>query len=257
MEMVSITPLCVASLLATCNPLTTEIATTEGDSDQQSTYDTVDSQQINEWMGEVAMQSPYTPRSVLEPEVIKYLVGYQEYVEEQERLQLEELERQRQEELERQRQEELERQRQAEEARQRGLASYTHKGYRQTYYSVAEGETNLGAGYNYQSKEIAVINNVMNFYDKDYGYLPIYAININEVLGSGLNSKGTPNLYGSVIQIKDSNGNISKGIVLDACGACSRANKIDLWVYNNNQVHDVSNLEFKYIRKGWNDYVAY
>ena len=249
MAPVSITPLCVATLLATCNPSTAEIATTEGDSDQQSTYDTVDSQQINEWMGEIAIQSPYIPRSVLKPKVVDYLVGYQEHVEEQERLRLEELERQRQ--------EELERQRQAEEARQRELASYTHKGYRQTYYSVAEGETNLGAGYNYQSKEIAVINNVMNFYDKDYGYLPIYAININEVLGSGLNSKGTPNLYGSVIQIKDSNGNISKGIVLDACGACSRANKIDLWVYNNNQVHDVSNLEFKYIRKGWNDYVVY
>ena len=243
--MVSVTTLCgtLLTMCATMNNVPTEEVVA------QSTYDTVDSQQINEWMGEVAIQSPYIPRSVLKPEVVDYLVGYQEHVEEQERLRLEELERQRQ--------EELERQRQAEEARQRELASYTHKGYRQTYYSVAEGETNLGAGYNYQSKEIAVINNVMNFYDKDYGYLPIYAININEVLGSGLNSKGTPNLYGSVIQIKDSNGNISKGIVLDACGACSRANKIDLWVYNNNQVHDVSNLEFKYIRKGWNDYVAY
>ena len=245
MEMVSVTTLCgtLLTMCAAMNNVPTEEVVA------QSTYDTVDSQQINEWMGEIAIQSPYIPRSVLKPEVVDYLVGYQEHVEEQERLRLEELERQRQ--------EELERQRQAEEARQRELASYTHKGYRQTYYSVAEGETNLGAGYNYQSKEIAVINNVMNFYDKDYGYLPIYAININEVLGSGLNSKGRPNLYGSVIQIKDSNGNISKGIVLDACGACSRANKIDLWVYNNNQVHDVSNLEFKYIRKGWNDYVVY
>ena len=245
MEMVSVTTLCgtLLTMCAAMNNVPTEEVVA------QCTYDTVDSQQINEWVEEVAMQSPYIPRNVLKPEVVDHLVGYQEYVEEQERLRLEELERQRQ--------EELERQRQAEEARQRELASYTHKGYRQTYYSVAEGETNLGAGYNYQSKEIAVINNVMNFYDKDYGYLPIYAININEVLGSGLNSKGRPNLYGSVIQIKDSNGNISKGIVLDACGACSRANKIDLWVYNNNQVHDVSNLEFKYIRKGWNDYVAY
>lgn len=245
MEMVSVTTLCgtLLTMCAAMNNVPTEEVVA------QSTYDTVDSQQINEWMGEVAIQSPYIPRSVLKPEVVDYLVGYQEHVEEQERLRLEELERQRQ--------EELERQRQVEEARQRELASYTHKGYRQTYYSVAEGETNLGAGYNYQSKEIAVINNVMNFYDKDYGYLPIYAININEVLGSGLNSKGTPNLYGSVIQIKDANGNINKGIVLDACGACSRANKIDLWVYNNNPVHDVSNLEFKYIRKGWNDYVAY
>lgn len=243
MEMVSVTTLCgtLLSVCATMNNVPTEEVVA------QSTYDTVDSQQINEWIEEIMMQSPYNPRNVLAPEVVEYLIGYHEYQEEQERLRLEELERQRQ--------EEEERQRLAEEARQRELASYTHKGYRQTYYSVAEGETNLGAGYNYQSNQISVVNNVMHFYDTDFGNLPIYAININEVLNSGLNRRGTPNLYGSVIQIKDENGNISKGIVLDACGACSRANKIDLWVYNNNPVHDVSNLEFKYIRRGWTDYV--
>lgn len=246
MEMVSVTTLCgtLLTVCATMNSVPTEEVVA------QSTYDTVDSQQITEWLEQEANKSVYSdPRSVLKPEVVEYLVGYQAHVEEKERLRLEEIERQQQ--------EELERQRLAEEARQRELASYTNTGYRQTYYSVAEGETNLGAGYNYQSKEITVIDNVMNFYDKDFGYLPIYAININEVMESGLNAKGTPNLYGSVIQIKDENGNISQGIVLDACGACSRANKIDLWVYNNNQVHDVSNLDFKYVRKGWDDYVVY
>lgn len=246
MEMVSVTTLCgtLLTVCATMNSVPTEEVVA------QSTYDTVDSQQITEWLEQETNKSVYSdPRNVLKPEVVEYLVGYQAHVEEKERLRLEEIERQQQ--------EELERQRLAEEARQRELASYTNTGYRQTYYSVAEGETNLGAGYNYQSKEITVIDNVMNFYDKDFGYLPIYAININEVTESGLNAKGTPNLYGSVIQIKDENGNISQGIVLDACGACSRANKIDLWVYNNNQVHDVSNLDFKYVRKGWDDYVVY
>lgn len=243
MEMVSVTTLCgtLVTVCATMNNVPTEEVVA------QSTYDTVDSQQISEWIKETMLESPYSARSVLTPEVVDYLVGYQEYQEEQERIRLEELERQRR--------EEEERQRLAEEARQRELASYNYKGYRQTYYSVAEGETNLGAGYNYQSSQISVINNVMNFYDADFGYLPIYAININEVLASGLNRRGTPNLYGSVIQIKDENGNISKGIILDACGACSRANKIDLWVYNNNPVHDVSNLDFKFIRRGWTEYV--
>ena len=122
MEMVSVTTLCgtLLTMCAAMNNVPTEEVVA------QSTYDTVDSQQINEWMGEIAIQSPYIPRSVLKPEVVDYLVGYQEHVEEQERLRLEELERQRQ--------EELERQRQAEEARQRELASYTHKGYRQTHY---------------------------------------------------------------------------------------------------------------------------
>ena len=74
MEMVSITPLCVATLLATCNPSETEIATTEGDSVQQSTYDSVDSKQLSEWLEKEAMASSlYNPRNVLKPEVVNYL----------------------------------------------------------------------------------------------------------------------------------------------------------------------------------------
>lgn len=254
MEMVNITPLCVATLLATCNPLGTEIATTEGDSVQQSTdYNSVDSQQLEQWFErEMAISPLSNPRSVLKPEVVNYLVGYQE---EQERLA--ELERQRiaeeQARLEEQRrQEEL-----ARIERERIANEFPNKGYRQTYYSVAEGELNLGAGYNVNSREVSVINNVMNFYDNTYGNLPIYAIDMNEVLSSGFNSKGTPNLYGSVIEVEDEYGNRSKGIILDACGACRYAKKIDLWVYNNNQSHDVSNLKFRYLRYGWNNYTEY
>lgn len=253
MEMVNITPLCVATLLATCNPSETEIATTEGDSVQQSTYDSVDSQQISEWLEKEAMVSSlYNPRNVLKPEVVNYLVGYQEYQEEQERLA--ELERQRiaeeQARLEEQRRQEQIRQQELE--RQRALEQqYPYKNYRQTYYSVQEGERSLGAGYNVNSSEVAVINNIMNFYDKQYGYLPIVAININEVMASGLNQRGTPNLYGSVIEMKYPNGNVQKAIVLDACGACSRSSKVDLWVYNNDSSLDISGVEFRYVRKGW------
>lgn len=141
MEMVSITPLCVATLLATCNPSTTEIATTEGDSVQQSTYDSVDSQQLLEWFErEAAISSLSNPRSVLKPEVVDFLIGYQEYQEEQERLA--ELERQRiaeeQARLEEQRrQEEL-----ARLERERIANEFPNKGYRQTYYSVAVDEWN-------------------------------------------------------------------------------------------------------------------
>lgn len=203
----------------------------------QISYDTVDSpKQIIEIAEEGA--DPYT-RNIPDPEVVERVLAYQEAIAEQERIQQEELEK-----------------RLAEEERQRELASYTNKGYRQTYYSVEEGEKNLGAGYGFTSSEIAVIDNVMNFYDNDYGYLPIYAVNIDEVMASGLNEKGTPNIYGSVIQIKDENGNVSNGIILDACGACSRADKIDLWVYNNDIVHDVANLDFKYVRNGWEEYVT-
>lgn len=256
MEMVSITPLCVASLLATCNPSTTEIATTEGDSVQQSTdYDSVDSEQITQWVNELTTTLRSNPREAVTLEVVEYLVGYKEYQEEQERLA--ELERQRiaeeQARLEEQRrQEEL-----ARIERERIANEFPNTGFRQTYYSVAEGETNLGAGYSVNSREVSVINNVMNFYDSAYGNLPIYAIDMNEVLASGFNSRGTPNLYGSVIEIEDEYGNRSRGIILDACGACRYAKKIDLWVYNNDQSHDVSNLKFRYLRYGWNDYTKY
>ena len=87
MEMVNITPLCVATLLATCNPSTTEIATTEGDSVQQSTdYNSVDSQQLSQWFErEMAISPLSNPRSVLKQEVFDYLIGYKEHQEERTR----------------------------------------------------------------------------------------------------------------------------------------------------------------------------
>lgn len=219
-------------------------------------YDQIESaEQIIEWLDESTTGFYVNPREAVKFEVVDFLIEYQEYQEEQERLA--ELERQRiaeeQARLEEQRrQEEL-----ARLERERIANEFPNKGYRQTYYSVAEGEYNLGAGYNVNSREVSVINNVMNFYDNTYGNLPIYAIDMNEVLASGFNSKGTPNLYGSVIEVEDEYGNRSKGIILDACGACRYAKKIDLWVYNNDQSHDVSNLNFRYLRYGWSDYTEY
>lgn len=128
---------------------------------------------------------------------------------------------------------------------------YTHKDYRQTYYSVEEGEVALGAGFTKNSPEIEVIDNVMHFDDEEFGLLPIYAININEVMASGLNHRGTPNLYGSVIEVNHEGEEPYLAIILDACGACSRADKIDLWVYSNNAVHDKMDVEFRYIRGSW------
>ena len=248
--MVSVTTLCgtLLTMCATMNSVPAEEVVA------QSTYDSVDSKQLSEWLEkEATTSSLYNPRNVLKPEVVNYLVGYQEYQEEQERI----AELERLAELERQRiaeeQARLEEQRRQEElARQQALErQYPYKNYRQTYYSVQEGERNLGAGYNANSPEVAVINNIMNFYDKQYGYLPIVAININEVMASGLNQRGTPNLYGSVIEMKYPNGNVQKAIVLDACGACSRSSKVDLWVYNNDSSLDISGVEFRYVRKGW------
>lgn len=123
--------------------------------------------------------------------------------------------------------------------------------YRQTYYSVEQGETSLGSGYNNYSQQVKNIDNVMNFNDPEFGYLPIIAVNINEVKESGQNSKGIWNMYGTVVELNYSSGEVQKAIILDACGACSRADKVDLWVMNNNVKHDVENVELKVIRDGW------
>lgn len=129
---------------------------------------------------------------------------------------------------------------------------YTYKNFRQTYYSVCEGEDKLGSLHSYRDSNIKVIDNIMNFNDGEYGYLPIYAVNIDDVYNSGLNNVGTPVLYGSIIELTDGM-STWLGIVLDACGECSRSNKIDLWVYDNDVKHDVENISFKYLRYGWKE----
>ena len=50
---------------------------------------------------------------------------------------------------------------------------------------------------------------------------PIIAVNIDEVLAVGLNERGIPNYYGTILEITYPEGETQKAIVLDACGACS------------------------------------
>lgn len=127
---------------------------------------------------------------------------------------------------------------------------YQNTDFRQTFYSIEQGETKLGSGYDYLSDKVSNIDNIMHFDDDEYGKLPIYAVDINEVINSGQDEKGTWNIYGSIIEITDGN-NSWQAIVLDACGACSWDNRIDLWVYDNDVSMDISGISWKYIRHGW------
>ena len=129
-----------------------------------------------------------------------------------------------------------------------------YKDYRQTFYSVQSGEVKVGYGLSYNDTEIRNINNVMHFYDDEYQeWLPIVAVNINEVLEVGLNERGVPNYYGTILEITYPSGDAQKAIVLDACGACSRDNRIDLWVYEKDYNHDVKGIEYRVIREGFKD----
>lgn len=127
------------------------------------------------------------------------------------------------------------------------------KDYRQTFYSVTAGEVKVGYGLTYQDDSVKVIDNVMHYYDAQYEWLPIVAINIDEVLEVGLNERGIPNYYGTVLEITYPEGDTQKAIVLDACGACSWDNRIDLWVYDHDYQHDIKGIEYRIVREGFKD----
>lgn len=127
---------------------------------------------------------------------------------------------------------------------------YPNVDFRQTFYSVEQGETKLGSGYDYLSDKVINIDNVMHYDDDEYGSIPIYAIDMNEVIDSGQNEQGIWNIYGSVIEITDGI-NTWQGLIGDACGACRHSNKIDLWVYNNDVSIDINGLSWRYVRHGW------
>ena len=127
------------------------------------------------------------------------------------------------------------------------------KDYRQTFYSVTSGEVKVGYGLTYQDDDVMVIDNVMHYYDDEYEWLPIIAVNIDEVLAVGLNERGIPNYYGTILEITYPEGETQKAIVLDACGACSWDNRIDLWVYDQDYQHDIKGIEYRIIREGFRE----
>lgn len=127
------------------------------------------------------------------------------------------------------------------------------KDYRQTFYSVTAGEVKVGYGLTYQDDGVKVIDNVMHYYDDEYEWIPIIAVNIDEVLEVGLNERGVPNYYGTILEITYPEGDTQKAIVLDACGACSWDNRIDLWVYDYDYQHDIKGIEYRIIREGFKD----
>ena len=241
--MVSNLSLCIASGLALCQPnqVSEEVTT-------QKHYSLVDSFEIEEMVQDILAPTSYS-REIAEVEVVEYINGYYDYVEEQERLEQERI-------AEEQRKLEEEQRRLAEEERQRELERiawenrFDRKGYRQTVYSISEGETHLGSGLYYGHPSVRNINNVMHYNDAEYGWLPIYAININEVTASGQNSRGIWNIYGSIIEMKQGD-KTWYAFLGDACGECSRSNKIDLWTYSVDLSLDTSGIDWRIVRYGY------
>ena len=234
--MVSTLPLCVTVGLALC-----QSNTMSEDITQQKHYSELTATDVEQMIEEITVPNTYES-NVVDLETIEYINGYYDYVEEQERLEQERIAE--------------EQRRLEEEAKQRELERiawenrFDRKDYRQTYYSVVDGETTLGSLFYYGHSSIRNINNIMHYNDSQYGWLPVYAINMNEVTSSGQNANGTWNIYGSVIEVRQGD-KTWNGIVLDACGACRYANKIDLWTYSHDVSLDVTGLDWRIVRYGY------
>ena len=131
--------------------------------------------------------------------------------------------------------------------------------YRQIYYTVAEGEFQVGAreqngrAINLNNPNIKIIDNQVMYNDDDYGYVPIVAINWNEVLDSQV-GKYDFAVYGSIIEINYPDGTVEDAIVLDSCGACRYSNKIDKWINQPDSSEDVKDVSYTYKRYGWDTY---
>lgn len=240
--MVSNLSLCLVGVaLCQSTPMSEDIT------QQNIPYSQVDESQINNLLEDIL--APSYNREIPSLDTIEYIEGYYDYVEEQERLEQERI-------AEEQRRLE-EQQRLAEEERQRELERiawenrFDRKGYRQTYYGTFENEVSVGAGFSVYSPEIKSINGIYHFNDAQYGYVQVVAISLREVLNSGQNSRGIWNIYGSIIEMKYPNGEVKNAIVLDACSACDKASKIDLWVSTPNSNFDIVGVDWRYVRKGW------
>ena len=234
--MVSTLPLCVTVGLALC-----QSNTMSEDITQQKHYSELTATEVEQMIEEITVPTTYES-NVVDLETIEYINGYYDYVEEQERLEQERIAE--------------EQRRLEEEAKQRELERiawenrFDRQDYRQTYYSVVDGETTLGSLFYYGHSSIRNINNIMHYNDPQYGWLPVYAINMNEVTSSGQNSNGTWNIYGSVIELRQGD-KTWHGIVLDACGACRYANKIDLWTYSHDVSLDTTGIDWRIVRYGY------
>ena len=230
-------PLCVTIGLALC-----QSNTMSEDITQQKHYSELTATDVEQMIEEITVPTTYES-NVVDLETIEYINGYYDYVEEQERLEQERIA-------------EEQRRLEEEEARQRELERiawenrFDRQDYRQTYYSVVDGETKLGSLFYYGHSSIRNINNIMHYNDSQYGWLPVYAINMNEVTSSGQNANGTWNIYGSVIELRQGD-ETWYGIVLDACGACRYANKIDLWTYSHDVSLDTTGIDWRIVRYGY------
>jgi hypothetical protein len=129
-------------------------------------------------------------------------------------------------------------------------------GYTRTYYDVdVEGGIISSYGIYWNDENMRVENNFIQYHDEEYGWVNVYALNVDQMKEYG--TVVTSTALGSIIEVKLPNSESTHfGIVLDVCGACAKDKKIDVWVKNQyvaseNNTHINNEVEFRFVRFGF------
>ena len=124
--------------------------------------------------------------------------------------------------------------------------------FKQTTYSVKDENLKITAnGTKWNGDKTRVNNNSIQYYDNQFGWCDIYAVNIDQVkeYGTGKASVYNSKLHGSIMEVKHQDGTTTNGIILDACGEARKKAIIDKWVYNQEKENEMVDWFMK--RQGW------
>lgn len=122
--------------------------------------------------------------------------------------------------------------------------------WKKTSYSTQEGLTTTAVGINVTNNPNVKLNgNAYQWKDSEYGYVDIYAMNIDQLKNSAKQGVYTSPYYGSIIEVEDSQGNISYGAILDACGEASKTAILDKFTKNTEPNNEYISWSVK--RKGF------
>ena len=124
--------------------------------------------------------------------------------------------------------------------------------FKQTTYSVKDENLKITAnGTKWNGDKTRVNNNSIQYYDNQFGWCDIYAVNIDQVKehGTGKAAVYNSSLHGSIMEIKHQDGTTTNGIILDACGEAKKKAIIDKWVYNQEKENEMVDWFIK--RQGW------
>ena len=124
--------------------------------------------------------------------------------------------------------------------------------FKQTTYSVKdEGLHTTANGTKWNSDKTRINNNTIQYFDNQFGWCDIYAVNIDQVKehGTGKASVYNSKLHGSIMEVKHQDGTTTNGIILDACGEARKKAIIDKWVYNQEKENEMVDWFIK--RQGW------